>query len=226
MVRAAKGTAFERLADFSNYRIGDTIAPENKRFESRHIIDIARELQMDPADALIQISATDGYKTVLWPLPVGDTAADWATRRGLWGQPDVLLGGSDAGAHLDRMLGSPYPTRFLADTLRGRQLLPLQLAVQLITDAPARLFGLKDRGRLQEGAYADVVVFDPATIDSGSARRVYDLPGDSLRLSAESVGIHRVFVNGQVTITDGRTTGALPGRVLRSGRQTQTVPTR
>jgi N-acyl-D-aspartate/D-glutamate deacylase len=226
MARAAKGTVFERLADFSNYRIGDTVAPENKRFENRLITEIARELRMDPADALIQITSTDGYKTVLWPLPVGDGPADWAARRDLWGQPDVLLGGSDAGAHLDRMLGSPYPTRFLADTLRGRQLLPLPLAVRLMTDTPARLFGLKGRGQLQEGFYADVVVLDPATVDSGSARRVYDLPGDSLRLLAGSTGISRVLVNGQVTVVDGHTTGALPGRVLRSGRETETVSTR
>jgi N-acyl-D-aspartate/D-glutamate deacylase len=226
MARAAKGTVFERLADFSNYRIGDTVAPENTRFENRLITEIAEELRLDPADALVQITSSDGYKTVLWPLPVGNGPADWAARRELWGQPDVLLGGSDAGAHLDRMLGSPYPTRFLADTLRGRQLLPLPLAVRLMTDAPARLFGLKDRGRLQEGFYADVVVFDPATVDSGSARRVYDLPGDSLRLLAESTGISRVLVNGQVTVVDGRTTGALPGRVLRSGRETETVATR
>ncbi len=223
MVRAAKGTVFERLADFSNYRIGDTVTPENKRFEDRLITDIARELQMDPADALVQIASADGYKTVLWPLPVGDGPADWAARRELWDRSDVLLGGSDAGAHLDRMLGSPYPTRFLADTLRGRQLLPLPLAVRLITEAPARLFGLKDRGHLEEGFFADVVVFDPNTIDSGPARRVYDLPGDSLRLIAESIGIHRVLVNGQVTIADGQTTEKLPGRVLRSGLETETV---
>ncbi|MBO0731944.1 MAG: amidohydrolase family protein, partial [Acidimicrobiaceae bacterium] len=226
MTRAAKGTVFERLADFSNYRIGDTFNPANKRFEDRLITDIAAEKGMDPADALIDITSADEYKTVLWPLPAGDTDADWAARREVWDEPDALLGGSDAGAHLDRMLGSPYPTRFLADTLRGRRLLPLERAVQLMTDVPARLFGLQDRGRLVEGAFADVVVFDPATVDSGPARRVYDLPGDSLRLTSASTGVCRVFVNGKVTIVDGETAGALPGRVLRSGRDTTTAPIR
>ncbi|HUJ64160.1 MAG TPA: amidohydrolase family protein, partial [Acidimicrobiales bacterium] len=157
MTRVAKGTVFERLADFSNYRIGDTIAPENKRYEGRLITDIAAELGMDPADALVEITNADDFKTVLWPLPVGDGDEDWAARRDLWARDTVLLGGSDAGAHLDRMLGSPYPTRFLADTLRGRQLVSLERAVQLMTDAPARLFGLVDRGRIQEGGFADVV---------------------------------------------------------------------
>jgi N-acyl-D-aspartate/D-glutamate deacylase len=225
MTRAAKGTVFERLADFSNYRIGDTIAPENKRYEGRLITDIAAELGMDPADALVEITNADDFKTVLWPLPVGDGDADWAARRDLWARDSILLGGSDAGAHLDRMLGSPYPTRFLADTIRGRRLVPLERAVQLMTDAPARLFGLTDRGRVAEGGFADLVVFDPDTVDSGPAHRVYDLPGDSLRLTAKSTGVKRVFVNGRTVIIDGAPDGALPGRVLRSGRDTETVAT-
>lgn len=226
MVRAAKGTVLERLADFSAYRIGDTIAPQNKRFEGRLVTDIASELGVDPADALVEVAAADDFKTVLWPLPVGDSDADWSARADLWSRDSVLLGGSDAGAHLDRMLGSPYPTRFLADTLRGRRLVGIERAVQLITDAPARLFGLAGRGRIEEGAFADLVVLDPDTVDSGPARRVYDLPGNSLRLTAEAVGIERVFVNGQPIIDRGEPTGERPGQVLRSGRNTATVTAR
>ena len=226
MMRSAKGTVFERLADFSNYRIGDTVAPDNKRYENRLVSDIAADTGLDPAEALVEIAAADDYRTVLWPLPGADTDADWMARRALWEQTDVLLGGSDAGAHLDRMLGSPYPTRFLADSLRGRRLVSLERAVYLMTDAPARLLGLSGRGRLKAGGWADVVVFDPETIDSGPPRRVYDLPGQSLRLISESVGVHRVFVNGHPTVADGQTTGELPGRVLRSGRDTETVTTR
>jgi N-acyl-D-aspartate/D-glutamate deacylase len=226
MTRSAKGTVFERLADFSSYRIGDTVAPENKRYENRLTGEIAAETGLDPAEALIEIAVADGYRTVLWPLPGADTDADWMARRALWEQPDVLLGGSDAGAHLDRMLGSLYPTRFLADSLRGRRLVSVERAVNLMTDAPARLFGLSGRGRLQPGGWADVVVFDPEKIDSGPPRRVHDLPGQSLRLVSESVGVNRVFVNGHPTVVDGATTGELPGKVLRSGRDTDTVTTR
>ncbi len=70
MTKAAKGTVFERLADFSNYRIGDTVAPANKKYEGRLITDIASELGMDPDDALIEIASVDDFRTVLWPLPV------------------------------------------------------------------------------------------------------------------------------------------------------------
>src|SRR5918996_870462 len=107
--------------------------------------------------------------------------------------------------------------------VRGRRLLPLERAVQLITDVPARLFGLRDRGRLEVGGHADIVVFDPDTIDAGPPTLVPDLPGESKRLIAESVGVHHVFVNGVESVVDGEPTGATPGTVLRSGRDTHTV---
>ncbi|HLN06995.1 MAG TPA: amidohydrolase family protein, partial [Acidimicrobiales bacterium] len=93
------------------------------------------------------------------------------------------------------------------------------------TDVPARLFGLRDRGRLAEGCYGDLVVFDPETIDSEPARRAWDLPGDSMRMTAGALGIKRVLVNGREAIVDGEPTGILAGTVLRSGRDTETVTT-
>jgi N-acyl-D-aspartate/D-glutamate deacylase len=147
-------------------------------------------------------------------------------RAELWNDPRAMIGGSDAGAHLDRMCGAPYPTRFLADCIRGRRLVPVEHAVRMMTSTPAALFGLRDRGELRVGAYADVVVFDPEIVDSEGATLVTDLPGDSSRLTAGSYGVHRVLVNGVAIVVDGRATGAVPGTVLRSGRDTQTVTAR
>jgi len=100
---------------------------------------------------------------------------------------------------------------------------PVEKAVQMITDAPAQLFGLRDRGRVAEGYLADLVVFDPETIGSDDATLVRDLPGDSVRLTAGSQGVVRVLVNGVETVVDGKATGATPGTVLRAGRDTHTV---
>ena len=69
----------------------------------------------------------DDLRTVLWPLPTDDDAGRGSCARGL-GPPDVLIGGSDAGAHLDRMCGAPYTTQFLADCLRGRRLVSIERA--------------------------------------------------------------------------------------------------
>jgi N-acyl-D-aspartate/D-glutamate deacylase len=224
MVAAAQGTGLEQFAHMARYRIGDTVAPQNKKYEDRLVSEIAAERGVDPWDALLDIEVADEYKTVLWPVPNED-GKDWGVRQELWAREDVLLGGSDAGAHLDRLLASPYPTRFIAQMVRKRQLISLERAVHLMTDKPARLYGLKDRGRLVEGAFADVVVFDQESIESGPARRAFDLPGGSLRLTASSVGIKAVLVNGTETILDGAATGNLPGTVLHSGRDTETVAT-
>jgi N-acyl-D-aspartate/D-glutamate deacylase len=226
MLGKARGTPFSRLTHFATYNIGDTGNPANAALEGRSVGDIATERGLDPFECLCEIAISDSFATVLWPTPGDDGDDDWALRRELWDDPDVILGGSDAGAHLDRMMGASYPTRFLADCLRGRKLVPLERAVQMMTDIPAQLYGLRERGRLVPGYFADVFVFDPETVSSGPARRVFDLPGDSLRLTASSIGVRRVLVNGVVTVTDGQATGALPGTVLRSGRDTKTFAAR
>jgi N-acyl-D-aspartate/D-glutamate deacylase len=95
--------------------------------------------------------------------------------------------------------------------------------VRLLTDAPARLFGLRDRGRIAEGYHADLVVFDPEEVGAEDATLVEDLPGGSPRLTAGARGVVRVLVNGVETVVDNRPTGATPGKVLRSGRDTYTV---
>jgi N-acyl-D-aspartate/D-glutamate deacylase len=215
-----------RLANFAEYVIGDVFSAENERYQNRKVGDIAAERGEDPFATIVDIVANDRLRTVLWPIPPHDTDADWERRRELWELDDVLIGGSDAGAHLDRMLGSAYPTRFLADSLRGRQLVPLERAVQLMTDVPARLFGLRDRGRLAPGHHADVVVFDPATVDATPPYISFDLPGGSKRLLADPLGVVRVLVNGTETIVDGKPTDALPGAVLRSRRDTAGTDTR
>jgi N-acyl-D-aspartate/D-glutamate deacylase len=158
-------------------------------------------------------------------MPTDNDPASWALRAETWQHEDVMLGGSDAGAHLDRMCGAPYTTRFLGDATRGRRLVPLERAVQMITRDPARLFGLRGRGTLAAGGHADIVLFDPATVGAEDARLVRDLPGTGPRLTAGSTGVVRVLVGGVETVRDGAATGATPGAVLRSGRDTVTVAT-
>jgi N-acyl-D-aspartate/D-glutamate deacylase len=212
-----------RLADFGRYVIGDIFSAANEGLKGRVVGEIAAERGQEPFEALVEIAAHDDLRTVLWPMPSDNNPESWELRRKVWEDPRAMLGGSDAGAHLDRMCGAPYTTRFIGDMIRGRQLVPLERAVQMITDAPAQLFGLRDRGRLTEGAFADIVVFDPETIDSEQATLVADLPGGSARLTAGSKGVVRVLVNGIETVVDGQPTEATPGTVLRSGRDTRTV---
>ncbi|MFJ8793081.1 amidohydrolase family protein [Streptomyces sp. NPDC102462] len=229
MLRHAKSEeagVFRRLTDFGRYVIGDTYSARNRGLTGRVVRDLARERGQEPFECLVEICAADELRTVLWPMPTDNDPASWALRADTWRHPDVLLGGSDAGAHLDRMCGAPYTTRFLGDCLRGRRLVGLEAAVKMLTDDPARLFGLRERGRIREGWHADLVLFDPERIDAGQATLVHDLPGDSPRLDSRAIGVRAVWVNGVEAIRDDAVSGAVPGRVLRSGRDTETVATK
>ena len=92
-----------------------------------------------------------------------------------------------------------------------------------MSDVPARLFGLKERGRIAEGWHADLVLFDPEAVGSGPVRKVADLPAGNERLFARSEGVVRVYVNGRAAVVDGEATDDLAGALLRSGRDTETV---
>ena len=214
-----------RLANFKRYVLGDTFAPENAGLKGRVIGEIAAERGVDPFTALVDIAVKDELKTVLWPMQDDNNDETWNIRRDVWEDPRVMLGGSDAGAHLDRMCGAPYTTRFLGDTSRGRKLVSIERAVNMITDVPAQTFGIRERGRVQEGYHADICVFDPEQIGSEDATLVPDLPGGAARLTAGSFGVVRVLVNGVETVVDGKPTDATPGTLLRSGRDTYTVST-
>lgn len=216
---------FRRLGNFGRYVIGDTYSPANEGLKGRTVKEIAAERGQEPFDALVDICINDDLRTILWPMPNENDPDTWTLRAQAWEEPDIMLGGSDAGAHLDRMAGAPFPTRFLGDMIRGRKLVSLERAVQMLTSEQADLFGLKDRGYLREGYLADVVVFDPNTVASEDATLVEDLPGNAPRLTAGSVGVVRVLVNGVETVRDGVATGAKPGTVLRSGRDTVSVAT-
>ncbi len=214
---------FRRLADWGDYVIGDTYSAANEGLKGRVVRDIANERGMSSFGTLLDIVIADELKTILWPTPQDDDAESWRMRAELWQDGRAMIGGSDAGAHLDRMCGAPYPTRWLADCIRGRKLVPVEFAVKMMTSQPAKLFGLVDRGELREGACADVVVFNPDEIGSEEAMLVTDLPGNSSRLTAGSFGVKRVLVNGVTIVENGVANGAVPGTVLKSGKDTYTV---
>jgi len=93
-----------------------------------------------------------------------------------------------------------------------------------MTSMPAQLFGLRERGIVREGYRADLTLFDPDQVATGEVKLVDDLPGGSSRLYADAIGVPHVIVNGTPIVTDGVATNARPGTVLRSGRDTYTVP--
>ena len=209
-------------AQWADMVVHETFSPDTKRFEGRRIGELAAEHGREPFDVLCDIVIADDLRTGVVPRATGGDDATWELREAAWRDPRVLLGGSDAGAHLDLISTFDWCTAFLALN-RDRQVLTLEQAVHRITGALAAVYGIRDRGVLAVGAAADIVVFDAATIGPGPVRWRQDLPGGAGRLYGEGVGIEHVLVNGIEVVSGGTLTGAQPGGVLRSGRDTKTV---
>jgi N-acyl-D-aspartate/D-glutamate deacylase len=139
-----------------------------------------------------------------------------------WRDPRVVVGASDAGAHLDMLSTFSFSTSLLAAS-RQHSLVPLEEAVHLLTDVQARLYGIRDRGRLAESGYADVVVFDEDRVAPGPVHTRHDLPAGAGRLYADAEGIEHVLVNGTEIVRGAELTDERPGTLLRSGQDTDTV---
>ena len=131
----------------------------------------------------------------------------------------TMVGLSDGGAHVDMLCDAGYCTYLIGTWVRDREAMTLEHAVKRITSEPAAFYGMTTRGTIAPGLAADFAIFDYDTI--GSARRGEmrsDLPGGGRRLVMPAQGVQYTIVNGEVLFEDGTHTGAMPGRVLRSGR--------
>ena len=212
---------YPEMLDFAGYTVEETFAPENEGLAGCVVKDLAEKRRAEPFDTLLDIVVADGLRTTLIVPEVGSDDASRTRRAEVWRDPRVVLGASDAGAHLDLLTLFIYTTDLLGRSVRQRELLGLEEAVRLLTDVPARLYGLRGRGRIAAGYHADLVIFDPDRIEPGPVVTRRDLPGGAARLFADARGIHRVIVNGVDIVRDGRYTGDRPGHVIRSGVDTE-----
>ncbi|MCH6563429.1 MAG: amidohydrolase family protein [Myxococcales bacterium] len=211
------------LSHWKRMTIAETFEPANQGLVGRTLGEIAAERGQDPFDVLLDLAVSEDLRTSFTPFIPGDDEKSWRLRAQVWRDPRTLIGASDAGAHLDMTDGFQYTSWLLGTAVRERGLLALEEAVQKLTDAPAALYGIRDRGRIAEGVHADLVLFDAERIAPGPLQTRSDLPANAARLYAEPEGIEHVFVNGTEIVSGKNFTGAQPGTVLRSGRDTETV---
>ena len=211
------------LVDWEHLTVSQTYSDATKGAEGKTGGELGRARGITALDAVLDVVVADDLRTGLDTAAMGDDRETWRMRAETWRDPRVLVGGSDAGAHVDIMCGAVTSTVHLGTNVRDRQLLTLEEAVHQLTDMPARLYGLRGRGRVAPGYHADLMVFDPNRVGPGPVRTQADLPAGAARLVAEAIGVAHVFVNGIEVVTDGRLTGDAPGTLLRSGRDTYTV---
>ncbi len=190
-----------------------TLSPSQSSLEGRTIEEIARERGVDPVDALLDIGLADDLQTTFIvrllnvdEKRVGDLIADDGN----------LISLSDAGAHLTLFCDAGYAMHLLGRWVRELGRFSLPHAIRKLTSDPAQVYGILDRGRIEVGAWADLMLFDPKTIHVGKARRVDDLPAGASRLVRSAPGLHGVWVNG-TQVFDGKDYVKVkpPGKVLR-----------
>ncbi|HKN00289.1 MAG TPA: amidohydrolase family protein [Candidatus Binataceae bacterium] len=187
--------------------------PALKPCERKTIAEVAEARGRDPLDTFFDLALEDD-------LNIQYTMQQYHEEgiRRLISDPRTMIGLSDGGAHVNMLCDAGYCTYLLGTWVRERQAMPLEQAVKRITSEPADFFGIKDRGRLKVGLPADVAIFDERTVGSAKRARMQDdLPGGGRRLVMPAEGIEYTVVNGDILYERGKHSGAMPGRVLRSG---------
>ena len=186
---------------------------ENEGLADRTIAEIAAERGADPLDVMLDLGLEENLETMFIGqfLNVGDEGVARLLRHDAG-----VVALSDAGAHLTFMCEAGYGLHFLAHWVRELGEFGLADGVRRLTSHPADLYGIPDRGRIEAGAWADLLLFDPDTVGVTASERVADLPGGGRRTIRRPLGVHGVFCNGVEVFdgTDYATNGRGPGHVL------------
>ena len=188
--------------------------PRHQFLVGRNVAEQARAEGKDPFDWFLDFGL-DGELDAMVDCKLFNTDED--AMRGLIRHPYSQVTLSDAGAHLAFLCDAGFGLHLFGHWARERGDLTLEQAVQTVTSRPADLYRIRDRGRLVAGAWADLILFDPATVGRGPKRRVWDLPGGASRVDTAAVGLHGVWVNGvrAVDRTGPVADCGRPGKLLR-----------
>jgi len=196
----------------SNLVVANVHAPENRRYVGRTLKQVAGEEGRRVQDVWSEILAADDLKTEL--KLTGRVHADIPSVVALLDNPAMHIGSADAGAHITSFSGAGDTCYLFDKFVRTEKAMSLERAVQRLTSDLARDWGLKDRGEIKVGRFADLVIFDPDTIAREPEVWVDDLPGGGGRFVRGARGVEKVIVNGKVLVDAGRYTEARPGQVL------------
>ena len=178
----------------------------------RSIAEIADAEHKDPVDVIIDLALAKNLKQFFMQTLVNE---DQDRVLEMMKHPRSVVTFSDSGAHVSQIMDSSLQTHVLSHWVREKQALTLEQAIRMMSFVPAYHWGLKGRGLLREGNFADVMVFDPEKITPKLPELAHDLPAGAKRLKQKSEGLLATVVNGQVLLRNNEHTGALPGKLLR-----------
>ncbi len=185
----------------------------NKALLNTSLADLAARLDKDPVDVLMDLAVDE--RTELG-VTVSIINSDQKAVGEIMNLPNVLIGLSDAGAHVDQHCEAGVPTYILGEWVRKRQFLSLEEGVRRVTSELADFLDLTTKGRLSPGLDADLVLFDPTTVGTCPGEWVNDLPQGKPRLIERAKGVVYTIVSGQVLFAHNEYQGGLPGHVVKS----------
>jgi len=195
--------------------VEEPVLPKNRGLRGQHIAEIAKAQGKHPLDAFLDLAVEEDLATV---FSLGEINMDTEAVAQILGSPYAVVGLSDGGAHVQFHSNVSNPTRLLGYWVREKGIMSLELAVRRLTFDSASAFGIYDRGLLQPGMAADLVIFDPDTVRPVPEDVVHDFPSNGWRMRELAEGIHYTVVNGEVLMEKGTHTGSYPGRVLHNAR--------
>ena len=206
----ARAVAF----DIADLEVEAVTNAANRALIGRSVGEMAAERGADPLDVFLDVSLLEDLQ-VYFRTRMSDAARQFIRHlvETSVKDPIVMAGSSDGGAHLGSFTGADYSTRLLSEWVP--ETLSLEQAVWRLTGMPATVHGLRDRGFLRPGAWADLVVFDLDELAAGDAYRVRDFPAETERYVADAKGYRAVIVNGVPILEENKPTGAMPGHVIR-----------
>jgi N-acyl-D-aspartate/D-glutamate deacylase len=179
--------------EWEKVHVVETCKPENQRYEQQSVASIAAQQGVDPLDFALDLALDEDLQTVFTAMLLNSDSEAVAQ---LLNHPHSLVSLSDAGAHLTFFNDAGFGLHLLGYWSREMGAMPMQQAVHQLTAQPAEILGLKNRGLLHEGYAADLLLFDPQTVNRGNKKRVFDLPLGAPRLHTDAIGVHGVWVNG------------------------------
>jgi N-acyl-D-aspartate/D-glutamate deacylase len=200
--------------EWDKVHVVEVAKAENRALEQRSIEEIGKAQGKHPLDTILDLGLAEGLETQFTSLLLNSD--EQAVAR-LVSDPDNHVALSDAGAHLTFLCDAAYGLHLMGYWSRDREALSLEEAVRKLSGQPAAIFGIKDRGTLEPGKAADLLLFDPATVNRGPKQRVFDLPSGAPRLTTSAEGLYGVWVNGvRVVDQDGTRNAGTPGKLLRN----------
>ena len=185
---------------------------ETKRWANHTVGDVAAETGKHPVDALLDIAVADGLATTFFSMPSNSGHEGFVE---LMRYPYLLPGVSDGGAHTKFLTAGRYPTETIIRAARDHDILTLEEVHWRLSALNAHCAGFTDRGTLEVGKAADIVVYDFDRLGMTPVEKVYDFPAGEWRRIQRGIGYRWVLVNGEVTIDDDKETGAPAGQLLR-----------